>query len=558
MSYLLEALGRGLLADLRAALQHQLTTADDDDLDEIAARYQASPTSFDLAMRFGNGCLAEARLRDAQSAFEQAHTLTPSAPQPLLGLACVADELGNLEQALDYLYQAQTRDPEDPALIFGIAFCHERAGNTEQAKLAYRRSIELCPHLRNGYERLATIALRENDIPLAVQQYEQLSELEPGDLDILLVLGSLYLQNEQPLEAISQFQNALLIEPDNNDDRPELVEAIAGEGPVDVAIASLEKLVQKYPHVAPFHVQLGDLYVKAGDDERALAEYNTALANQPNFLEATVKLGTQHMRRGRFVDAALTFNRAVELNDRLIGAFAGLGAAQHACGRTNESLATFDLAASLEPSTTLLFSETMRLQLQSEPQFAHDVEDDASPVQHDTLLQEAVRRHQQAIANAPNHADVHYRYGLLLRQLGRHGEATQAFRNAVSINPMYTKALIKLAICLKESGAVDEAIEIFRRALELDGRFVDVHYQLGLLFAQRNQFDLAVEEFEHALTDEMSGPSFRDNLVLALQQIGLVDKAAATWRSICDMSPVTDALLAERERTLRQTQDDQA
>jgi len=561
MSYLLEALGRGLLADLRSAFEKQLPGQQEDDLGRLQTRFSASPTSLDLAMRLGMAYLREMRLAEACRAFETATQLGPSAAPPRLALACVYDELGRLDRALQSLTAAQACDDRDPAIAFGIAFCHERLGDGRAARQAYTRAIELCPQLRNAYERMAAIAMQAGEWNEAITQYERLAEMEPDDLDVLLTLGNLYLQVQRPVDAIEQYQQALLIEPDGHDGTLATADNLVEEGRLGEAIVTLEKLVHKYPGMAPFHVRLGDLYVKAGDDTRAIEEYHTALATQPSFLEATVKLGTQHMRQGRYVDAAVTFNRAVELNDRLMTAFVGLGVAQYDSGRKHESLATFDLAASLEPSTTLLFSETTRLHLKSEQQ-RHVGDDDSDRDEHEvaidagdseTLLQEALRRHEQALLHSPNHADLHYRYGLLLRQVGRYDEATTAFRSAVAINPNYCKALVKLAICLKEAGAVDEAIATFQRALHLDEKYVDVHYELALLFAQRNQFDLAAEQFEQAAAARGHKIAFRENLTLALQNVGMIDRASATWRLLCELAPPDDAQLTTREQALRNT-----
>ena len=130
--------------------------------------------------------------------------------------------------------------------------------------------------------------------------------------------------------------------------------------------------------------------------------------------------------------------------------------------------------------------------------------------------------------------------------------AIRAFRNAVEINPGYAKALVKLGICLKEAGQSDEAIEVFRQALTLDNNFVDVHYQLGLLFAQRNRFELAVEEFELAVAGNDQNLAFRANLALALQNIGMLDRADATWHSICELARDSDRVLDRRMHILRQ------
>ncbi|MEW6249453.1 MAG: tetratricopeptide repeat protein [Planctomycetota bacterium] len=556
MSYLLEVLGRGLLADLRAAFARQLPGPEGDDLERLRARHAASPDSFDLALRLGMACLRAGQLAEARTVLDRAAALNTQSPQPHLALACVHDELGQLPRALEQLAAAREIDGSDPAIAFGVGFCHERLQQSGEAEAAYSEALNLCPQLRNAYERLAALALQRHDWEAAISQYERLAEMEPGDLDVLLTLGNLYLQVARPLEAVAQYQQALLIEPDGHDSMLKPAEALAEDGRLTDAIATLERLVHKYPGMAPFHVRLGDLYGKSGNDVKAVEEYRRALETQPSFLEATVKLGTQHMRQGRFVDAAVTFNRAVELNDRLMTAFVGLGVAQHDAGRKQESLATFDLAASLEPSSTLLFSESTRLHLKSErgPGDGAAPDPDEDICGRDALLEEALRRHGQALAAAPNHADLHYRHGLLLRQLGRYEEAIAAFQQAVAINPNYSKALVKLAICLKECGRIDDAVAMFQRALRLDDSFVDVHYQLGLLFAQRNQFDLAVEEFERALALRGDNASFRANLALALQNIGMVDRAAATWHSLCELSPAEGSLLETREHALRRAQ----
>ncbi len=212
-------------------------------------------------------------------------------------------------------------------------------------------------------------------------------------------------------------------------------------------------------------------------------------------------------------------------------------------------------AASLEPSSALLFAESARLHVQSECARAAGDDDAHASAPTDTrdndLLLEAIRRHKHALARSPNHADLHYRLGLLARQVGDYEEAIASFRHAIAINPNYSKALVKLAVCLKECGAIDEAIELFQQALRLEPGYVDVHYQLGLLFAQRNRFELAVEEFEQAAEGHGDQVAFRANLALALQNVGMVDRAAAMWRSICELSPHDDQILAAREHALR-------
>lgn len=547
MSALLEVLGAGLLGQLLAAFENQLPGRTEDSADELRERRRQSPKSIDLALRHGVACLRGLALQDARAAFHDALRLSTSPTQPAIGLACTHDELGQLDESLRYLHMARDVDPNDPAVLFAIAFCHERKGETAGAVDYYQRSIAACPRLRNAFERLAAIALHQHDTDEAVRCYECLAEFEPDDVTVMLALGSLYLQSGRALDAVDQFERAVLIEPQTTGEPSEDAAALEASGDLVAAIEKLSAVVEKYPGIADFHVHLGDLFAKVGSDAAAVAQYAAAMELQPGYLEATIKLGTQHLRGRRFVEAARTFNNAVELNDRVILAYVGLGVAQHAAGRAEEGDATFNLAMSLEPNSTLLLAEAARLQLRAEFEARarttlRAVPPDGPPP-HDDLLAQQIRRHRQGLELAPNQADLHYRYGVLLRQTGRADGAERALRQALDINPCYGKALIKLGICLRETGHDVEALHMFERALTLRPESLDVHYQLGLLFSQRNQFDLSVEAMEVRLKDGGRSIALRPNVALALQNLGMLDRSAASWRSICELARELDESL---------------
>lgn len=541
MSYLLEALGRGLLCQLADAFEHQLPLIKGDRLLELRARREQSPGSLDLAVRHGVACLREMKLREAHAAFQAAHELAPRQARPLLGLACVADERADRGEALRCLRNARERDPSDPAIEFAIAFCQERQGDLPGATASYRGALHLCPELRNAYERLAAIALYRGELDQALDQYARLADFEPEDVDVRMTVGALELQRGNAEAAIESFQRALLVEPQALEEVP-TPDELEGEDGLRDAVRKLEKLARKYPSVADFHVHLADLHARLRDDDRAVREYRTALDLQPGYLEATVKLGTQHLRQGRYLDAAQTFHRAIELNDRLTAAFVGLGVAQLTAGRQAEADATFDLAASLAPNSNMLFAESLRLHACGGRE-AGDLE---LPESAPELLAAAVRAHQQALIFAPGYADLHYRHGLLLRQADRTRAAAAAFDQAVRINPHHARAQLKLGLCLRELGRRPRGERALRRAWETRPGDIGVHYQLALLFAHGHRFDLAAEHFDATVAQPRNNLAFRQNLALSLQIVGLVDRAAASWHSVCELSAQTREAIRER------------
>ena len=151
------------------------------------------------------------------------------------------------------------------------------------------------------------------------------------------------------------------------------------------------------------------------------------------------------------------------------------------------------------------------------------------------------QRHRAAAAARPNYADLHYRLGLLLKQRGEVSDAVDCFRLATDINPNYTKALIQLGLSLHDLGQTHEGIAALTRAFETDHKSIDLHYQLGLMFADREQFAMAIERFEQALAAEPRNIDFHANLALALQNMGLIDRATGTWHTLCDLALETPA-----------------
>ena len=200
----------------------------------------------------------------------------------------------------------------------------------------------------------------------------------------------------------------------------------------------------------------------------------------------------------------------------------------------------FELAAAIEPNSTLLLAEMARLQLKAAVADSYlrnfeagkDVPVAEIDLDNDDLLDTQTQRHAEQVEQHPQHADLRYRYGVLLRAQGRLGEAIEQFAKAVELNPTYVQAIIKLGVTQQELGQSQEAVETFTKVLEIKPQFVDLHYRLGLLYTDRKQFESAVRETEVAAAGSPDNEQIRAGLALSLQNMGLMDRAAATWRSL--------------------------
>lgn len=554
MSHLLESFGRGLLGRLAEAFPKRLPVSEDADVETLARQRQYASTSIDLAIRVGTAYLYENRWTEARRVFEHARQIPDARNNASIGLACVLDDLGRTAESLALLEESQNIEPNDSAIPFAIGLAHERAGRVELARDSYSRSIELCPRLRNGRERLAAIAIRECDWREAARQYEALAKSEPEDSALTLTLAELRLQEGNHQSAIHHFQHALLVEPEASNDTLEEVEELQNAGQLSKAIARLESLIAKYPGVSEFHVHLGDLYVKAGRDEAAVRHYRTAVEIYPAFLEANVKLGTQHLRAGRLEDAARTFSNSVELNDRLLVAFVGLSLAQCGNGQPADAMESLNLAAGLVPNSVLLLTESTRLQLKAcrhlplnwNGQAGSDDTAILAPPGEDELTQRVIQRCEQLILENPLRSDVHYRHAVLLRQLDETERSLSALRRAVAVSPAFSKAQILLGLSLHEAGHRVEALAALQNALLARSSDLEMHYQLGLLFANRTQFDVIVERLESQAQSPRDAQTIQSHLLLALQNIGMLNAAENARAALAEIAALEAPAMENR------------
>jgi len=475
--------------------------------------------------------------------------LEPADRTSRVGLACTLDALGQTRAAAQRLREFLVEAPEDGPTLFALGFCQEKLSETEDAITSYESTLDVSPNIRNAHERLAAIYLKRDDVATAIAHYEHLCWCEVGDINAAITLANLYSRAGRHEDAVRRYQTAITIDPDNWEAQDDLVASHCRTGNYDAAIATLKELISKRPECADQYLRLGDLYTKTGDENEALTAYRHAAALNPDYLEATIKVGTTNLRRGGYTEAAQAFSRAIEINDRIVTAYVGMGVAQQALGKTKDARASLEMAAGIEPNSTLLFSEMARLQLKASaaeqtrrylspqgiaatPDGPREHEVAAMMVQQTAKLRDAAREH-------PNHADLHYRLGLLLRHGGDLDGAIEAFMQAVAINPHYLKAIIKLGLALREAGRPEAAIKVAQRALDIDPQAVDLHYQLGLMFADNNQFALALDRFDYAAQESQTNLDYVANVALALQNMGLLDRAAETWRTVCDLAQTT-------------------
>jgi tetratricopeptide (TPR) repeat protein len=537
-------LGKGLEMDLNESLTDLFWTPGSQELAEMLESARAHPNLPELQLQIGVAYLRQMDPDKALAHLGRALELEDGLAVRC-ALACAWEEKGQLFRSLEHLQAAQESSPDQPRLLYALGYCAERVGKPDQAAEHYVRCLQLDDGYIPARQRLAAVDLVLQDLAGAIEQYAVLRNLEPEQGWVRSVLGHLYYRAGRYSDAVGEFETSIAMEPENWAMSDEDIDQLITNGQVEKAVLQIERLIDQQGPFPDLYVRLGDLLSQSGHDDDALQAYREALELQGNYLEAMVKIGTHHLIYGRWEEAAESFFQAAELNDFLLMNYVGTGAAQLADNRREEAMRSFDLAAAVEPNSTLLLTEMARLQLKAAlaDQFSEDFASGQSvsvrqlEIDGQELITRQLQRHKAELQRNPDQADVRYRYGVLLRAENQLTEAAEQFELAAQIRPPYTFAILKRGITLQDLGEIEMAIEIFRNAMDVSQDQIDQHYRLGLLYTDRRRFEEAVREMEQAEDDTDHPPRIRNGLALSLQHMGLMDRAAAAWRSLCRMAP---------------------
>lgn len=282
---------------------------------------ELAPESADLNKRLG---MAYAHRQDAPQAalrLEKALALDPQDGETRAQLGRVYIETQDYMRALYYLKECASRQPKNPYIHSNMAYALFKLNDYDGAVQEYR------------------LAISHGDDPVWMSTVAQ-------------TVGTIYYQAHQDIEAaVEVFELARELDPDNLDAMLMLAELYYEQGNFQGAMALYAELLQEDPNNADYENYIGYLLWQLDRNDEAADAYRRALALAPENAVAVNNLGVIYLDEYYNGAEALTlFTRALALKpDYTLAAF-NLGRAQELLGQTSEAARAYSHALSLNAS----------------------------------------------------------------------------------------------------------------------------------------------------------------------------------------------------------------
>lgn len=203
--------------------------------------------------------------------------------------------------------------------LFGI----EQKRDLGQALVGLERfsqAIEFLEEVREKNPRTSDLSAlarsyhETEQLQKAIDVYERLIVLKPGDAGAHLTLGNIYKDLDNYQEAAEVYRQGLNSSPDNIALKKAFAETKFFLKDFDEAKNLMLEIVESHPHMYQIHYYLGQIYEEMNEIEQAQQKYEDAIKYNSKYVRGFLALGKLYLNENNHYRAISQFSNAIEIN----------------------------------------------------------------------------------------------------------------------------------------------------------------------------------------------------------------------------------------------------
>ena len=471
-----------------------------------------------------------------------------------LGFGMLALQTGKLDEARTRFTNAQTLDPKSPNAQLAAGSLSWAMNDLVSAEHLLKLAAELSPARSSQKLAYANFKLQTGAIEEGKQWLTEITKRTPDYLPAWNTLAEIALSQKQWDECSRFLQQIQTRDPENYQAEILSARLQLAQGRVDAAVAQYERIAQRYNRTAQSFFQLGLAYHVAGDNAKALKNFNQAVALEPNFDEAILWQAQMNTRRDDPDSAIKSLTQLLQRRPQLESAHFQLANAYAIKGDFANALATCRRLEKLRPNNPQIPFAIGGLLMQQDKvtearqAFAHarELSPDFQPAFqqlvaldiYDQNFASAMRSVQIEIDKHPDQPELLALRAQVLMVQTNLDQAEADLKKAIELDANYRPAYMMLADLYVNSKKNEQALAELNQYLTKKTNDVPALLLIGMIQKERGNFTEARAAYEHLLTINPNSSIALNNLAcLYSEQFDLLDKAYDAARKARDLSP---------------------
>lgn len=478
----------------------------DDALRVLNEALKTPPVYPETFLRRGMVLTRLERVEDAISSYKQLISLVPHHFAAHFNLGTAYLEAGNIGKAIKVLEKASTLSggPRKAKALYNLGLAYKRKSGTrnrDKAIKAFQSAIRLRPDYVRA--RFAIAALQpgtEQGEENALDQYEKVLQLIPNYPPAYFQMGMFYSKRKNIKKAVEMYQQAIQYDPGYQKAKYNLGTLYLSSKRWGDARLLFEQLLQSGKNNAAVHFQLGRAAYAEKDYQKALHEYQLAVAGKKErYPEAYLNMGLVYKRIKQYDMAIEAYMTALKQ-------------------KKNYSRAWYNLG--------LIYKELKR-------------DGDAE------------KAFLAAIEQNNSYAQAWFNLGVLYVRINQEDKAINAYKNAVKVKPDYIKAQLNLAVRYAKKNQLQNAIQLYQSILAADKEYAPAWTNMGIAYFKLGDYENAKQALNKSILLEPENTMSKSTLANIYVAETNYDKAIKLFKEAVNVASSDPAIRMQYAKALR-------
>jgi len=320
---------------------------------------------------------------------------------------------------------------------------------------------------------LAQAYFAAGDKTKGLELAKSLSEQAKDNVRAHFTLGVLLASQAQYPAAIHEFETADALQPGTFEILHDLGQTYLKSGDNARAQEILNRALKLQPDSAETLYLMAQSYSNQGKDLDALDLLVRARRLAPRNTDVIFLMGRLSMKQAFYADAIPLLEDGLRIAPNRPNLLAALGECYFMMGRVDQAKKTFETLIQVEPSASSY--SFMGLWYRHQGQF-----------------DEAAKYFEKGLKDDPYNAGCLYNLGFIATREGHYDSGERWLKQALAVEPNYADALRELANLKMQQKKYEEALPLLRKCVQLDPNPGPVYYRLGE--AERNLHQMEAAE----------------------------------------------------------------
>lgn len=333
------------------------------------------------------------------------------------------------------------------------------------------------------------------------------------------------------------------------------------------AIAKYESILQSAPNLAPAYNNLGALYLRQREYEKAAAVLEKGLKIDPKMQSATALLGVALFEMGDYARAKPRLEAALRANPKDSNVEMMLGDDLLKLGQPEAAATHYDQVTQRDPKNQEALYKLGKVYMQLSEQALAKLQqiDPNSVLSHEVsgeIMQSmnnydgAIIEFKKAVEMAPQQPGAHYKLGDAYWSISQWDAASKEFEAELANDPRSCSSYYKLGdIVLAQHGDPQGALDQLDKSIEICPNLMDAREDRARALLRMDRYQQALPDLEataHATPDD---PNVHFLLAQAYRSLGRADEAKAEMQLFSKLEESARAATAARAQQVMQNRD---